>query len=59
MNRPVPNVAFPRVNETAAVQEKVGLYIAESYKRSAIKFAKRGIAFLAVLVAGLTWRLLR
>ena len=59
LDKPVPDVPFPRVNETAAVQEKVNLYIAQSYKRSVIKFAKRSIPFLGILLVVAIWQLLR
>jgi hypothetical protein len=59
LNRPIPDVPFPRVNETAAVQEKVNLYIAQSYKRTLIKFARRSTPFLAILLADLIWRYFR
>ncbi|KAK5163630.1 uncharacterized protein LTR77_010579 [Saxophila tyrrhenica] len=52
---PVPEVPFPRVNETEVVQEKINLYIAESYKRSAIRFAKKAVPVAVVLVAVSAW----
>ena len=59
LGKPIPDVPFPRVNETEAVQEKINLYIAESYKRSAIKFARWAAPVLVLLVAvALAWKLL-
>lgn len=56
LGKPVPDVPFPRVNETAALREKVNLYIAQSYKRTALKAAKRIIPILIALVAVVLWR---
>lgn len=55
LGKPVPDVPFPRVNESAAIQEKVNAYIAESYKRTFIRFVKRNGPIAAVLLAGLVW----
>lgn len=43
LGKPIPDVPFPRVNETEAVQEKIKLYIGESYRRTAVNFAKRAL----------------
>ncbi|TKA71390.1 hypothetical protein B0A55_04016 [Friedmanniomyces simplex] len=59
LGKPVPDVPFPRVNETLAVQEKIQLYIAESFKRTIMRMAKRAAPFVVLLcvVAALwTWR---
>ena len=59
LGKPVPDVPFPRVNETAAIQEKINLYIAESYKRTLIRFGKRvGPAAVVVVAAVVWWRIL-
>lgn len=55
LGKPIPNVPFPRVNETQAVQEKINPYILEGYKRRAIKFAKKAAPVLLVMVAALLW----
>ena len=57
--KPVPDVPFPRVNETAAVQEKIDLYITESYKRSFVRFTKRSTPVFAVLLAMVAWWYMR
>jgi hypothetical protein len=54
LNRPIPDVPFPRVNETRAVQEKVQRIIAESFKRALINLIKKVIPALGVIVA-LLW----
>ncbi|KAK3049572.1 hypothetical protein LTR09_009240 [Extremus antarcticus] len=59
LGKPVPDVPFPRVNETAAVQEKIELYIAESFKRTAIRFVKKVAPVAVVLVAVSAWLVLR
>jgi hypothetical protein len=57
LGKEVPDVPFPRVNETKAIQEKVQLYIAESYRRSAVKFLKRMVpVVVAVLALWWLWR---
>jgi len=58
LGKPIPDVPFPRVNETAAVQEKINLTIAESFRRSSVRFARRAVP-VAVAAAGVwvwwTW----
>ena len=51
LGKEVPDVPFPRVNETTVVQEKINLYIAESYKRSMIKLGKRAVPVVVAFVA--------
>ncbi|KAK4962870.1 hypothetical protein LTR10_000497 [Elasticomyces elasticus] len=51
LDKPVPDVPFPRVNETLAVQEKIKLYIAESYKRTLIRFARRLVPLVVLMLA--------
>ena len=55
LGKRIPDVPFPRVNETAAVQGKINLYITQSYKRSTIKFAKRAMPIVSVMLAGILW----
>ena len=55
LGKPIPDVPFPRVNETLAMQEKINLYIAESYKRSFMNSARRSIPMLAILLIGFAW----
>lgn len=55
LGKPVPDVPFPRVNETEVVQEKIQLYTAESFRRSALSFAKRAIPVMVVLVGVGVW----
>jgi hypothetical protein len=55
LDKPVPDIPFPRVNETAAVQEKINLYIAESYKRSLVNFVKRAAPAVVMLLAAFVW----
>lgn len=55
LDKPVPDVPFPRVNETLAVQEKINVYISQSYKRIAIRFAKQAIPVVVLASAGLAW----
>ena len=56
LQKPIPKVPFPRVNETDAVKEKINVYIAEGYKRSLNKFAKRAAPVLIVVVGIFLWR---
>lgn len=55
LGRPVPDVPFPRVDETAAVNEKIKLYIAEGYRRTLLGLMKRVAPMLIVLLATLGW----
>ncbi|KAK3111900.1 hypothetical protein LTR53_012394 [Teratosphaeriaceae sp. CCFEE 6253] len=59
LGKAVPNVPFPRVNETLAVQEKIKLYIAESYKRTAVRLAKRIAPLVVLLCAAVAFCILR
>jgi len=60
LGKEVPDVPFPRVNETTAVQEKIEIYIREGCRRGAVKTAKRfGPPMLTVMAAVVVWRLLR
>ncbi|KAK3676170.1 hypothetical protein LTR78_003920 [Recurvomyces mirabilis] len=47
----VPNVPFPRVNETKIVQEKIQLYIAKSLRRAAVRIGSKVIPALVTLMA--------
>ena len=51
LGKPVPDVPFPRVNETKAVQEKVQLYIEESLRRAAIRIGKQMIPVLVIFIS--------
>lgn len=55
LGKPVPEVPFPRVNETEAVKEKISLYVMQSYKRGAVKFAKQAIPVVIATVAAAIW----
>jgi hypothetical protein len=54
LGKEVPNVPYPKVNETEAIKEKIDLYVTESYKRSAMKLVKKArpadMALAAVLL---------
>lgn len=57
LGKPVPDVPFPRVNDTAALQELVNALITESYRRSAMRFLKKVAPVLVVLLAAIAmWR---
>ena len=55
LGKPIPDVPFPRVNETAALQEKVNLYVLEGYKRSARRFAKKAGPWIIAVGAAVIW----
>jgi hypothetical protein len=38
LGKKVPNIPFPKVNETAAIKEKIDLYLAEGYKRGQSRY---------------------
>ncbi|KAK4504455.1 hypothetical protein PRZ48_005371 [Zasmidium cellare] len=56
LGKPIPDVPFPRVNETAAVKEKVSVYIANSYKRALRRMAVRVLPVVVVAVGVVVWR---
>ncbi|KAK5118311.1 hypothetical protein LTR62_002824 [Meristemomyces frigidus] len=51
LGKSMPDVPFPRVNETTAVQEKIQLFIRESFVRSAVRFVTRALPVLVVSAA--------
>lgn len=55
LGKPVPDVPFPRVNETAAVKELAEVYVKNSYKRAAKKFVERLLPFAVVALAVCAW----
>ena len=55
LEKPIPNVPFPKVNETKALQEKINAYLAASYQRTAIDFFWKASPVLAIAVATLVW----
>lgn len=55
LGKPVPNVPFPRLNETEAVNELVRVYIGQSYKRALTRFAKRAVPIMAGFIALVAW----
>lgn len=58
LGKPVPDVPFPRVNETESVNELVGVYLTEGYKRGMMRFVKRTAPYAVVLLGMLVaWRL--
>ncbi|KAK0337353.1 hypothetical protein LTR91_016606 [Friedmanniomyces endolithicus] len=59
LGKPVPDVPFPRVNETLVVQEKIQAYIAESFTRTFKRTVKRVVPVVVLLCAVLVLRLWR
>lgn len=58
LGKPVPEVPFPRVNESAALREKLNLYILEGYRRGAVRWAKRTLPTVLVIMAmAVLWKL--
>jgi hypothetical protein len=49
LGKDVPEVPFPRVNESAAIKEKVDLYLAVSYKRSVLQMANQGVPLVLLM----------
>lgn len=59
LGKPVPGVPFPRVNETAALQEKIVLYVMEGCRRGAVRRAKQALPIaLPVLAIVIWWKLM-
>jgi hypothetical protein len=55
LGKEVPDVPFPRINESKAIQETVQKFIRESYKRSFVSFAKKAFPVAVVGVAATIW----
>ena len=55
LNKPIPDVEFPRVNEAAALSEKIGLIAQRGMKNTAIISAK---VLLSLAVLAFAWWLL-
>jgi hypothetical protein len=46
LGKKVPNIPFPKVNETAAIKEKIDLYLAEGYKWGMIRTMKDAMPYI-------------
>ena len=55
LGKPLPGVPFPKVNETAAVNEKINAYLVQGYKRSAKNFAIKALPVVAIMIAAGVW----
>ena len=51
LGKPVPDVPFPKVNETEVVQEKIRLVIAKSMRKTAVEVIKFVLPFVALAIA--------
>lgn len=59
LGKPVPDVPFPRVNDTEAVNELVAQYIAIGMKRGLLNIAKKALPVVVLLVSTVVWYLRR
>jgi ribosomal protein S12 methylthiotransferase accessory factor YcaO len=55
----VPDVPFPRINDTAAVNELVSLYVAEGMRRGLLDIAKKAAPVVMALLAAVVWYMRR
>lgn len=55
LEKPVPDVPFPRVNDTEELNKMVALYIAEGMRRGLIDIAGRAVPFVALLLSIVVW----
>lgn len=59
LDKPVPDVPFPRVNDTEELNKQVARYIAEGMRRGLIDIAKKAAPVLVLLVTIVAWYLRR
>lgn len=59
LGKPVPDVPFPRVNDTEALNELVAVIIAKGMKRGLLKIAKKAVPVVVLLVSTVVWYLRR
>jgi hypothetical protein len=59
LGKPVPDVPFPRINDTAAVNELVSLYVAEGMRRGLLDIAKKAAPVVMALLAAVVWYMRR
>ena len=57
LGKPVPDAPFPKLNETAVLEEKVNLIIGKSFKKSAVRYTKKLAPFAVIAVALAIWYL--
>jgi hypothetical protein len=55
LGKPVPTAPFPRVNETAALQEKMKLYVVEAFRRSAMVWVRQLLPVALAIAAMIIW----
>lgn len=55
LGKPIPEVAFPRINDAEALNEKISLYIAEGMRRGLLDLAKKAVPVLVLLLAVVVW----
>jgi hypothetical protein len=55
LGKPVPDVPFPRVNDTEELNKLVGLYIAEGMRRGLVDIAKKAAPVVGLLLSALVW----
>ena len=55
MGKPVPDVPFPRVNDTEELNKLVGLYIAEGMRRGLIDIAKKAAPLVVLILSAVVW----
>jgi hypothetical protein len=55
LGKQVPDVPFPRVNDTEEVNKLVGLYIAEGMRRGLVNIAKKAAPAVVLLLSAVVW----
>lgn len=55
LGKPVPDVPFPRINDTEAVNELVACYVAEGMRRGLLSIAKKAAPVVVLLLSIVAW----
>lgn len=59
LDKPIPDVAFPQINDAEALNEKIALYIAEGMRRGLLDLAKKAVPAAVLLLSATVWYLWR
>jgi len=59
LGKPIPDVPFPRINDTEELNRLVGLYIAEGMRRGLVDIAKKTAPVVVLLLSAAVWYMRR
>ena len=55
LDKPVPDVPFPRVNDTEELNKRVAMYLAEGMRRGLIDIARKAALAVVLLMSAVVW----